>query len=126
MAQNKTTSEILATVLGLLSEIGVGKYLWEKPTNTIADEYIVLNSLPTQPGPMQKCYVNINYHVRDLGEGIPDGTKLEAGAKAVLDILEEVSTTDYLIDFESQEDFSEPDKKEHFTNLRFSFKQINR
>ena len=79
---------------------------------------------------MQKCYVNVNYHVKDIDGGagvgfIPDSTKLEAGSALVLAALKQVTAASFLIDFESQETIREEGLTEHYSNLRFSFKNIN-
>jgi hypothetical protein len=120
-----TSDQILSTVVGLLSSLTPPKYIITKPTSVTATEYIIINSLPINADVMQKCYFNVNYHVKDLAEGIPDEAKLAAGSQAVLAILKKATGTNYLIDFESQELFSEDNLKEHFSNLRFSYKNIN-
>ena len=125
MANYKTTDYVVGIVFGLLSTITKPKYLFTKPTISTAPEYIVINSLPIDVNVMQKCYVNVNYHVKDITAGIPDITKITAGTNAVLAILKKVSTTAYLIDFESQEIIREDALGEHYSNLRFSFKNIN-
>jgi len=121
----KTTDQIISVVFSLLRLLPVNRYSITKPTKAVDTEYIVINSLPINADVMQKCYVNVNYHVKDLANGTPDQTKLQSGAESVLNILSKVSTATYLIDFESQETFREEALKEHFSNLRFSFKNIN-
>jgi hypothetical protein len=56
---------------------------------------------------------------------VPDETKIEAGSASVLAILKKVTTTSFMIDFESQETIREESLQEHYSNLRFSFKNIN-
>ena len=51
--------------------------------------------------------------------------KIEVGSQALLTALNKVTTTAYLIDFESQETIREEGLGEHYSNLRFSFKNIN-
>jgi hypothetical protein len=126
----KTTDYIIGIVYSLLGSISKPKYLKSKPTESKATEYIVINSLPVNANVMQKCYVNVNYHVKDKDGGpgvglIADSAKLETGSIAVLSAIEKVSTTLYLIDFESQETIREEQLGEHYSNLRFSFKNIN-
>lgn len=121
----KTTDQILQTVFGLLSGISVKKYLVTRPVTVTDSEFIVINSLPINAEVMQKAYINVNYHVKDLAEGIPNMARISAGTAAVLTTLQKVTGTNYLIDFESQEIFREEGQKEHFNNLRFSFKNIN-
>lgn len=125
MANFKTTDYIVSLVHGLLTGITKPKYLFTKPSTSTAAEYVVINSLPINAEVMQRCYVNVNYHVKDIAEGIPDIVKLSAGSALVLAALNTVSTTGYLIDFESQELIREDSLGEHYTNLRFSVKFIN-
>jgi hypothetical protein len=125
MANYKTTDYIVGVVYGLLGSITKPKYLFTKPSASAAAEYVVINSLPINSDVMQKCYVNVNYHVKDISEGIPDLVKLSAGSALVMAALKAVSTTGYLIDFESQEVIREDALSEHYTNLRFSVKFIN-
>jgi hypothetical protein len=130
MSNYQTTDYIIGIVYSLLGSITKPKYLKTKPSKSTAPEYVVINSLPVNANVMQKCYVNVNYHVKDIDGGtgvgmIPDSTKLEAGSVLVLAALKQVSTTAYLIDFESQETIREEQLGEHYSNLRFSFKNIN-
>ena len=130
MSDYKTTDFIIDIVYSLLGSITVPKYRKTKPTKSTASEYVVINSLPINAAVMQKCYVNVNYHVKDIDGGTdvgltPDDTKLAAGTALVLAALKKVTTTAYLIDFESQETIREEQIGEHYSNLRFSFKNIN-
>ena|GEM_PF-3583389 len=130
MATYQTTDYIIGIVYTLLGSITKPKYLKSKPTKSTATEYVVINSLPVNANVMQKCYVNVNYHVKDTDQGtgvgfVPDSAKLEAGSALVLAALKQVSTTSYLIDFEGQETIREESLGEHYSNLRFSFKNIN-
>ena len=126
MVKNKSTDEIKELVSGLLKGLSVKRYIDDKPTAATDTEYIVINALPIDANPMQICVVNVNYHVRDIAEGVKDQAKLIAGYKAVLNILEKCSTTAYMIDFETQETFRDTVyTNEHFSNIRFIFKQIN-
>lgn len=125
MATYQTSDFAVGLVYGLLSSITKPKYRNTKPTTSTAPEYVVINALPINANVMQKCYVNVNYHVKDIAAGTPDIAKLEAGSAAVLAVLTKVTTTSYLIDFESQETIREEQIGEHYSNLRFSFKNIN-
>ncbi|OPZ49356.1 MAG: hypothetical protein BWY95_00149 [Bacteroidetes bacterium ADurb.BinA104] len=125
MADFHSTEQIIGTVRMLLGSLTEPKYLLRKPTKAADPAYIVINSLPINADVMQKCIVNVNYHVKDMGLGIPDLAKLEAGTTAILDILQKVTTSGFLMDFESQEIFPETALSEHFSNIRFSVKQIN-
>jgi hypothetical protein len=126
----KTSDYCIGIVDGLLSSISKPRYITSRPTKTTATEFIIINALPINADVMQKVYVNVNYHVKDIDGGpgigmVKDITKLEAGSNAVLAILKKVSTPAYLIDFENQETIREDQFGEHFSNLRFSFKNIN-
>jgi hypothetical protein len=126
----RTTDYIIDVAYSLLSSITVPKYRKTKPTKSTATEYVVINALPINAQTLQKCYFNVNYHVKDIDGGtstglIPNDTKLAAGAALVLAALEKVSGTDYFIDLESQETIREEQLGEHYSNLRFSFKNIN-
>lgn len=130
MATYKTTDYIVGIVYSLLGSVTVPKYLKTKPTKSTAAEYVVINSLPVNADVMQKCYVNVNYHVKDKDGGpnvgfVADTAKIEAGSALVLAALKQVTTTSFLIDFESQETIREEQLNEHYSNLRFSFKNIN-
>jgi hypothetical protein len=123
------TDYIIGVVRSLMGAISVPKYLTTKPTPrvdaAVVSEYIVINALKINADVMQKCIGNVNYHVKDIAPGVKDATKLAAGSLAVRNILEKVSTTTYLIDFESQETFREATLEEHYSNMRFIFKFIN-
>lgn len=128
MANYKLTPEIASIVYGLLSSITKPKYLFTRPPLCTDAEYVVVNSLPMDADQMQRCYVNVNYYCKDIDGGtgiglVPDITKLDTGSKLILAILKKVSTTSYLIDFESSELIKL--EKEHLIGLRFSFKYIN-
>ena len=83
----QTTDKILGIVYGLMGSITIPKYLKTSPAKSVPREYIVINSLPINADVMQKCYVNVNYHVKDIGEGQPDNARLIAGFDAVINIL---------------------------------------
>jgi len=125
MATFKTGSQIIDTVMGLLVSISVPKYPHTKPDNLQPPEYIVVNTLGIDANVMQICHVNVNYHVKDIIPGAPDTSKIKAGESSVMDILKQANGTGYLIDFEGQYDEREPGQNEHYSNLKFSFKQIN-
>lgn len=129
MSDYKTTDYIIGIVYSLLGAINKPKYLKTKPSKASDVEYIVINSLPINANVMQKCYVNVNYHVKDIDGGsvgfVPDEAKLLAGSESILTALKKVTATSFLIDFESQETIREESLQEHYSNLRFSFKNIN-
>lgn len=130
MANYKTTDFVIDIIYSLLGSITVPKYRKTKPSKSTATEYVVINSLPINAQTLQKCYVNVNYHVKDIDQGsgvgfVPDDVKLSAGTALVLAALEKVSAESYFIDFEGQETIREAQFNEHYSNLRFSFKNIN-
>lgn len=96
-----------------------------KQTKSTKSKYYVINSLPISANVMQKCYVNVNCHAKDIKDGIPDRISITAMAKAALALLQKVSTTMYLIDYEGSEMIREKNSGEHYMNLRFSVKLIN-
>lgn len=123
----KTTDLALQEVYSLIkaSEITTPLYKLNKPSKKSHTEYIVLNALPIGPGTLQKCYVNVNYHVKDLSSGMPDMATLEAGTAALMAELEIANVAGILIDFEQQEYFREDSLGEHYSNIRLSVKIIN-
>lgn len=123
----KTTDFAINRVFSLIkaSAITSPVYKLSKPTDTVNSEYIVLNALPISEGVLQKCRVNVNYHVKDLKPGIPDLGKLETGTAQLMTTLQEVPEKGIIIDFESQEYHCEPQLNEHFSNIRLSVKIIN-
>lgn len=121
----RLSSYAVNQVYTLLASISKPKYKDTKPTSSTAAEYIVINSLPINAGVMQKSYVNVNCHVKDIAGGVPDRTKLDALATSVLTILQKSTSTNLLIDYESSELFREEALGEHYFNLRFSVKIIN-
>lgn len=134
MADYKTSDFAVGLVYGLLSSITKPKYQTTKPSASTAPEYVVINALPINANVMQKCYVNVNYHVKDINGGVgvgnvKDTTKIEAGSTAVLAILKNYTDPaippKFMIDFEQQETIREEQLGEHYSNLRFSFKNIN-
>lgn len=128
MATYKTTDEIIKIVEGLLGSISKPKYLKESPQDLspLVREYVVINSLPINADVMQKCYVNVNYHVKDIGPGRYDYTTLASASQMIITALDHYTASSYMIDFESQETIGEAERGEHYSNLRFSFKYINK
>lgn len=107
------------------SAIATPVYKLTKPSKKKDTEYIVLNALPISSGILQKCYVNVNYHVKDFSPGMADMVTLQDGTKALMDLLENVPAKGIIIDFESQEYFKETQLEEHYSNIRLSVKIIN-
>lgn len=123
----KTTDFAINRVFGLIkdSDLTQPVYKLVKPDNKSHAEYIVINSLPISEGVLQKCHVNVNYHVKDKTTGIPDLRKLETGTASLMTLLEDVPATGIIINFESQEYFREDELNEHYSNIRLSVKIVN-
>lgn len=102
-------------------------YLYTKPTELNPAEYVVLNALPITGGVMQICRVNVNYHVQDLKDGIPDVAKLESANVKVLQLLESNSdsTNKIYFDLENQQIVRDSDDKNHYSNFRFKVTILN-
>lgn len=130
METYKSSDDIVDIIFGLLSTITVPKYKKTKPTLVNPSEYIVINTLGINSETMQLCHVNVNYHVKDINGGngigyIIDDSKILSGTNAVMALLQKVTATSYLIDFDGQETIYEQALNEHYSNIKFSFKQIN-
>jgi hypothetical protein len=126
-----TATAINEVFVKLKAGLGVPIFKYTNPTPKKVNEYIIINSLPISADIMQHCTVNVNYHVKDLSEGIPDVEKIEAGTNNVLFLIQEVVNMDsdefdILIDFESQETLRDEPLKEHYSNMRFKVKIINK
>lgn len=123
----KTTDFAINRVYSLIkaSELTQPLYRLVKPDKKNHVEYIVINALPISEGVLQKCRVNVNYHVKDHSSGIPDLKKLEAGTATLMGILEDVPATGIIVNFESQEYFREDELNEHYSNIRLSVKIVN-
>ena len=123
----KTTDAAINRVFSLIkaSAIKLPVYKLTKPTDVSASEYIVINALPISAGVMQKCTVNVNYHVKNLKSGMPDLSKLETVTASLMSLLQEDSGQRILIDFESQEYFREDEIGGHYSNIRLKVKIVN-
>ena len=128
MTAFKSTDEVIKIVEGLLGSISQPKYLKNSPEDLSPSvkEYVVINALPINANVMQKCYVNVNYHARDIGPGRYDYTTLASASQFIASALDGVTASSYMIDLEYQETIAEPERGEHYTNMRFSFKFINK
>ena len=128
----KTTATAINEVFtNLKAGLNVPIFKYTNPTPKKVDEYVIINSLPISADIMQKCTVNVNYHVKDLSVGIPDIEKLETGTENVLGLIQEIVNRDsefidILIDYESQETLRDEALNEHYSNIRFTVKIINK
>lgn len=123
----KTTDTAINRVFSIIkaSAITLPVYKLGKPTDVKHPEYIVINALPISDGVMQKCRVNVNYHVKNLKPGMPDLAKLETVTASLMSLLKENSAQRILIDFESQEYFREDELEEYYSNIRLYIKIVN-
>lgn len=123
----KTTDFAIHRVFSLIkeSELTHPVYKLTKPDKKNHLQYIVINALPISEGVLQRCYVNVNYHVRNLTSGMPDLKKLEEGTAALMALLEYVPVTGIIINFESQVYLREDALNEHYSNIRLSVKIVN-
>ena len=111
-------------------DLDLSIFKYSKPDKASPRYYITLNTLPITSGVLQKCYLNVNCHAADLGPGQPDVEALNQVSNNVLNMLDnvtkDVENTTMLIDFDSEETFRDDSLNEHYKNLRFSVKIINR
>lgn len=124
----KTTNDAINVVYTILKGTGgvtVPVYKRTKPTNVDPDEYIVLTTLPINNGVMQKCTVNVNYYVKDIGPGIADTTKLASGTSAVVTLLGRFTGANNLGDFDRENVEFDSGLSRHFSNIRIVVKLIN-
>lgn len=123
----KTTDAAINEVYRLISVSSVETpvYKMTKPSRKVDTEYIVLNALSITSGVLQKCYVNVNLHVKDLSPGMADMVKLQDGTSALMTLLQDVPAKGIIIDFEMQEYHRESQLEEHYSNIRLSVKIIN-
>jgi len=123
----KTTEYAVGYVHGILTglnAVDVPVYAWAKPTQSKETEYIVINSLPISAGVLQRTRVNVNYYTQDIFEGVPNMAKLQPMTAALMELLEEISETGIMIDFETQEYIREKAGM-HYSNIRLFIKIIN-
>ena len=122
----KTTATAINRVYKILSEsvteVEVPIYKHRSPSiRTLPDEYVVVNALPVGKGVLQSCIVNVNWHVKDEGMGMPDIESLEAGQNAVIALLHlnDNNSDSVYIEFESESTIAESEKESHYSNMRF-------
>lgn len=121
----KTSAYAVDQIYPLLSTVSKPKYKDTKPTVKNDAEYIVINCQPITSGEHQKTHVNVNCHVKDIADGVPDRAKLDSLSQSVLNILEKATLTGVLIDYESSELIREENLTEHYMNLKFIVNIIN-
>jgi len=121
----KTTDVAIDKVYLLLKGKIDNVYKLRKPTKSSHTNYVVINSLPISSGVLQKCYVNVNYHVKDLISGLADMKTLRTGTDLLMTNLQLYQEKGMIIEFENQQYFSESQLDEHYSNIRLSVKIIN-
>lgn len=124
----RTQDAAINTVFGVLTDennVTCPVYKYTKPTATTPDEFIVLNALPIDANVMQTVIVNVNYYVKDIGDGLPDIEVLECRTADLMDLLTETEGDLYMIDFVSQEYHRQAQINYHYSNIRLSVKLIN-
>lgn len=130
----KTSLTAINKVFSVLKSAGglsISVFKQTKPTDKHLKEYTVINALPINSDVMQACIVNVNYHTKDLKAGYPDNERLDLTSSSIIALLDGVvdqsnSSIDILIDYQSQETIREEALNEHYSNIRFSVKIINK
>jgi len=119
-------------ILELLNQSNVktiitGKiYKGKRPIGSIKED-IVINSLPMTNDYLQNGVFNVNCYVPYLSvningttQNMPDNVRLEAIAKAVYPVFDEVYKDDYNISVENHTTFEEEAEKASYINFRLS------
>jgi hypothetical protein len=126
MSSYKTTEDVVMTVTGLLAFFTIPVHMGTKPLSERSGKFIVVNAFEIGADVMQKCRVNVNYYVRDIEPGIKDTVAIQGANNLIINALDGVTVTDdYLIDFEGQETIPDENNDYHYSNIKFSYKQIN-
>lgn len=127
MSLNKLSDYVVGRVMALLNTVNVGKYKHVRPSSDSPAKFIVVNAFAVGTGAMQKFVMNVNVHAKNKSGGNPDIVSLASISQSVLDVLEDYASGDLLIDLQStEENIPEAQFDEHYSNLRFSLKIINK
>ena len=116
---------IVDEIYKLLISLPNDRFMDEKPTTSMSNDYIVINSKGINSNTPQKCWINVNCHAKDLAPGIPNRIKLKSQSASVRLLLEEkkhvTSQFTMLIDYDGAEQL--PDNNgTHFINLKYLVK----
>jgi len=127
----KTTSVAVNKVYSILKQLGglsCPVYKYTKPTTLTLAEYAVVNSLPITGGVLQICRVNVNFHVKDLADGIPNVARLEIQSTFIMGLIEQVNDNalGIYIDIEDQNIEQSEKPGEHYSNFRLVVKILNK
>lgn len=123
-----TTFDAINTVYNLLKGLELPVFKYAKPGGD-ESEYIVINSLPIAGDVLQRCYVNVNVHVKDIV--FPDSTvapntlRLEQLADTYSTLLEKNIEDNVHLYFDKQGVEREDALKEHYINIRLLCNLLN-
>jgi hypothetical protein len=123
-----TTFDAINTVYNLLKGLELPVFKYAKPGGD-ESEYIVINSLPIAGNVLQRCYVNVNIHVKDIvfpeSTSAPNTLRLEQLAETYSDLLEKNIVDNTHLYFDKQGVEREDALKEHYINIRLLCNLIN-
>lgn len=103
-------------------------YKYTKPTAVTPDEFVVINTLPITSGVLQTLRINVNYHVKDLANGVPNVSRLEVMTTFVRGFLEQSNNSPdgIFIDLENQQTIQDRETGCHYSNFRLFVKILNK
>ena len=128
----KTVFDGKQWILELLNQSNVktiisGKIYKDKRPIGSTKEDIVINSLPMTSNFLQNGIFNINCYVPYISvkidgvdQNMPNNARLEAIAKAVYPVFDDIYKDDYNVDVEDHQSFSEEAEKASYINFRVS------
>lgn len=122
-AIDSTYNQVIS--LGLVVD---GIYRYSKPVDKKDDVYIVINSLPVNNGILQKCFINVNVHVKDMNgkEGYADSNKLDYLSGIIADhFTDDVIDGNIIMQFKEQNTLPESELKSHYSNIRVKVFMLN-
>ena len=125
----KTTFDAVDIIWSYLNDrLSISVYKFQKPSKE-ENEYITINSLPVSSGILQRCYLNVNIHVKDIqlpdSTTVPDNVRLGELAAYVMGELTKVITGDFHFHFESQGLERNEALKEHYVNIKLLCNILN-
>ncbi len=123
-----TTFDAVNRVYGLLDGLELPVFKYAKPGGN-ENEYIVINSLPISGDVLQKCYVNVNIHVKDIvfpdSTTAPNTLRLEQLAASYSALLAKNIEGNTHLYSDKQGVEREDALKEHYVNIRLLCNLIN-
>lgn len=119
-------------ITAIRTQITGGVFKQSRPLNS-GNSDIVISCLPVTGDQMQSAVANVNIHVPNPTINIngkqddtqPDFGMLRFLTQLVIGYLKDDSTEDYYFDVQQQNIFSEDSIKEHYSNIRVNFFNIN-